>query len=401
MVEKLRKRFILITMLSVIIVLCTIMTVINLINLNRQISYSDDLLDILISNGGIFKEGYIGEDRGIFNSGLSKETPYESRYFSVLYYNDKYFEIVNNTVLSDDEILQMSKYALNSNKQKAFNGKYRFKKKETEIGTLIVYLDNSSGLETIENFFVISFGVSIIGMLGVLFLVWYLSKKVFAPIEENMQRQKEFITDAGHELKTPLTIISANNEIIEMEHGESESTKIISKQVQRMTAMVKNLTSLAKLNEAQTLTKLEDMNLTDVIVDVASNFKNNLESKDRKFVLKFDENVKFHGDENLIRQLFGILFENASKYAITKTVFDMHTEGTKILIQIANDAIGVSKGDFEQCFERFYRSPEARGSSVEGSGVGLSIAKEIVELHKGTIKAFGSGDNVFNILIKL
>ncbi len=410
MVEKLRRKYIWITMVAVVCVLTIIMGSVILFNYIRVCENADEVLDVLIQNDGKFDQrvlDMIGRDQGIKFGGfaMSQETQFETRYFTVRVNDGLYItDTTNIRAVSSTEAADMAKEVLDSGSTKGYsNGVYRYKVSEKEDGTvLIVFVDCTRQLDSVYNFLWISILVSFAGAMGVLCLVAFVSRKVFAPIAENMEQQKRFITEASHELKTPLTIISANNEIIEMEHGESESTHIIARQVSRMTSMVKNLTALARIDEAQYAGKITTtINISNVISDLAGVFRNALENNNRQFICNIIDGVNIKANEGLIRQLISVLFENSSKYAKTKTVFDMKVEGKKLIMQIANDAICVNSGNLDECFERFYRSPEARASSVEGSGIGLSMAKEIVELHKGTIRAFGSGDGIFNIVVEL
>ena len=152
--------------------------------------------------------------------------------------------------------------------------------------------------------------------------------------------------------------------------------------------MVKNLTALARLDEMSALDSAE-LNLTSIAIDAAELFRPALITNDRNFDIEIEKDIKIDGDEKLIKQLLAIVLENASKYAKTHTSFKLFKQGQKVVILAQNDADGIKDEDMSQCFERFYRSSESRASGVEGSGIGLSIAKEIVLKHKGNITAYG------------
>ena len=237
--------------------------------------------------------------------------------------------------------------------------------------------------------------------MGVFILLVIFSKPLVLPIAKSYERQKRFITDASHELKTPLTIISANNELIEMENGESESTRAIEKQVNRLTTLVKNLISLSKIDESERLNSAKNFSLSDALIDVCENFKVAFRNSNKYFTYDVEEGIDYFGDENLIRQLINILLDNANKYSLTKVNVNLEKVGNKINIVVTNDSKEVEERNLKEYFERFYRSQMSRSSDVEGSGIGLSLAKEIVTLHKGEISAYGIDTNTFQIKIEL
>ena len=419
MVNTLRKKFIVITIASVVAVFAIILGVINIINYSRVAKDADNVVSFLASNDGGFnvpqgefepKEGEMGPheenfnreafDRSLEEYKLNKETPYSTRYFSIKYNPDSSVTYDMNHIVSvsQEEALSMADKALDSSKTSGYVGNYRYQ--VTDDGTKVIFVDCSQQLDYAKNFLFISLMVAVGAILAIFILILLISNKVVKPIAESYDKQKQFITDASHELKTPLTIISANNEIVEMESGESESTKIISKQVSKLTSMVKNLTALARLDEATKTEKVE-LNISDIANEAVEAFAPALTTNERLFDYSIEDNIKVMGDDRLMKELISIVLENASKYAKTKTVFKVSRQGQKVVILTQNDAEGIKEGSMDACFERFYRSAEARASGRDGSGIGLSIAKEIVKRHKGTITAFGDKEGFFNIKIVL
>lgn len=417
MINALRKKFIWMTMVSVCIVFTIIIGIINIVNFSRVRTDTDNVIDYLAQNNGNFN-GNKREDippqqreelpdeslrdeffRALEEFKLGKETPYSTRYFTVIINNDEaYIRDYNVASVTKDDALVWVETVLSSGKTSGYFGDYRYKKVQTDDGLMLIFVDASSQLSGARNMLWISLIVGVSSIIAILILILCISKKVVKPIAESYEKQKQFITDASHELKTPLTIISANNEISEIEHGESESTKAISKQVNRMATMVKNLTALARLDEMSALDSAE-LNLTSIVVDSVELFRPALTTNDRTFDVEIEKNVKIDGDEKLIKQLLAIVLENASKYAKTHTSLKLFTQGQKAVILAQNDADGIKDEEMNQCFERFYRSSESRASGVEGSGIGLSIAKEIVLKHKGSISAYGDAQGWFNLKI--
>ena len=417
MINTLRKKFILATMISVIIVFTVILGIINIVNYSRVAKDTDNIIQFLATNNGQFNgvpsdkgemppiddkmDGNPDYEKALENFKIDKETPYATRYFTVSY-DENGNVTTSNTMhiaaVTSDAANEMATKVLSSNKTSGYINNYRYKVIEDK--NMVIFVDSSTQLGTAKNFLWISIIVALTGIVGVFILVVLISSRVVKPLAESYEKQKQFITDASHELKTPLTIISANNELIEMEHGENESTKVISKQVTRLTSMVKNLTALARLDEAASAEMVE-MDLSNIVEDMVEVFRPAVEADGRKFALRLQECVKCVGDEKLIRQLISVLFENAAKYAKTETVVDFSRQGQRAVLLVKNDAEGLTQGDMDKCFERFYRAASTRASGKEGSGIGLSIAKEIVNLHKGTIEAFVDNENYFNIKVVL
>lgn len=236
-----------------------------------------------------------------------------------------------------------------------FTDIYRYRVADCEDGTRIIFVDCRQELESFRNTLVYSVGVSLLGFLAVFMLVLFWSKKIFKPVAESYAKQKRFITDASHEIKTRLTIIDANTEVIEMVNGESEWTKNTRDQVKRLTALTNQMVALSRL------------------------------------------------DENSIRQLISILVDNAMKYAVESAdiSISLKRDGRKVKFVLKNLTDGMEEGSQDILFERFYRPDSSRNSETGGSGIGLSLAKSIVESHKGRITARCDGDGYITFQVTL
>lgn len=243
--------------------------------------------------------------------------------------------------------------------------------------------------------------MSVIGFITVLILVITFSKIVLRPVAQSYEKQRQFITDAGHELKTPLTIIDANTEVIEMENGESQWTKSIRNQVERLTSMVGQFITLSIMEE-----KNENFHKTDISLNIILN--ESLEPFDAVFLSKnikintfSEKDIHISGDEKLLRQLFEILIDNAAKYASENSTFSisMKRKSRKNMLTFENESNTISEGNLDILFDRFYRTDASRNSATGGSGIGLSVAKSIVTLHGGTIHAVSDDGRLLRIII--
>lgn len=404
MIKKIRYKFVAITLISLTLLLSFLMIAINWTNFNNVTRRADRIIDVLEN-----KDNFDPKPMESVNA-IGVETPYETRFFVAKFIKDSEeclpYEINMTSVkaINEEEASLLSVEVYNKSKCEGYKKNYRFrkyqsKKKENEVW--ITFVDCSRQLEMIDNFFKTSIIVLSIGLCISFIIIFFISKIIIRPIEESDARQKKFITDAGHELKTPLTIISANNELQEMLNGENEMTKTISKEVDKMSMMVKNMTELAKMSEITSLSKKESayFSLTDILNSSCKDFANAFSNKNIIFKYVVAKNVYIKGKENKIKELISIILDNALKYSKSQCYISLIVSKNDIVILEQNDAEDLKIGSMDQIFSRFYRTEEARASEVEGSGIGLSIAKEIVNVHRGKITAFVDSNLMFNIKI--
>jgi signal transduction histidine kinase len=344
--------------------------------------------------------------------GFSFETPYETIYFSVRYADndidniDKYEPFAGRIAsVSEEEAKEYARKALKGNgiatRERGYIGNYRYAIRPDwmDRGThFVVFIDRTREIQSFKNVLKYSIILSSVGLLAVFILVYFISKKVFKPVEESYEKQKRFVTDASHELKTPLTIISANTEIIEMESEENEWTKSIKNQVSRMTSLTEKMVMLSRMdeNEALSFTKV---NLSNVINESIDNYTVLAKQKSIDFKYEIEDSVYMSADEAKICQMLSLLLDNALKYAtpVSSNISDkeqnawisvtLKKNGNRIHLSISNSADMPSDGNMNILFERFYRLDSSRNSKTGGSGIGLSIVESIVDSHKGTINA--------------
>ena len=424
MFKKLRIKFIIVAISAVTGVLGLIMAAINTANFYGVTSSADKVIDFLLDNGGEFGEIKIeppdggrenepngereeksGEPREIFpdwnkdgNYGLGPETPFETRYFTVKINGDDYsFNMEQIFSVGEEEAKRLAEEVVNGS-ERGNKGDLRYGKKIQDDGTFVVFVDCLKQLNTARRFLLYSILISLIGVLAVFGALVPLSGKILKPVADSYDKQRRFITDAGHELKTPLTVISANNELIALEYGENESTQAISKQVAKMNSLVRDLIELSKLQE-RPRGEMKDFSLSDALKDVADGFKKVIESQGKVFESEIDE-ASYSGDEKMMRRVFSLVLDNAVKYSERYILLKLVNEGKSIKISIENDCPWQTERNLDEVFERFYRSAESRASDIGGSGIGLSVAKEIVELEKGKISARGEkGKFILEIIL--
>lgn len=278
---------------------------------------------------------------------------------------------------------------------------YRYLRENKKENTYIAFIDIHERLDNYFDFVKSSIGISALGYLVVAGLIVLASFFVFKTNEESYRKQKAFITNASHELKTPLTIINTDLEIIEMDHGKNEWTDSIHDQVNRLTTMTNQLVILSRLDENNLKNyPFEDFSLSKTANEAIEAFLPTYQKNNLMFSKNIEDNIGMNGNKYLMNEIFYIFLDNALKYTKPEGEVGVKVSrnNKKITLMFYNDIIEDNQIDTKLLFERFYRSPSA--SKKEGSGIGLSIAKEIVELHKGKITA-NIKDNriVFTIII--
>jgi signal transduction histidine kinase len=442
MIKTLRRKFIAIAMGSMALVLILLIGGMNFINYRSMLSDTDMRLDILADNKGRFpleeaspsdssrpsspSDNYSNppqEPEMHINSGyplrrdmhnLSAEAPYDTRFFTVVLKDDGSTVSVDTgkiAAVTTSQAVDMARALLEKNNDKTvgFTDGYRYRivsidGTNNETNTMYIFLNCERELNSFRNSLVSSISVSLIGMLLVFVLVVFFSKLLVKPVAESYDKQKRFITDASHELKTPLTIIDANTEVLEMETGENEWTKSIHNQVNRLSSLTKQMVFLSRMDEggSASLTML-DFSLSDAVEETADSFKAVASSSNKQLICNITPDITMYGDETSIRQLVALLLDNAIKYSSEdgKIILTLKLSGRNKLLTVWNSSDNISVGKQDILFERFYRADSSRSSKAGGSGIGLSVAKAIVTAHKGKITAKSDDGNsiIFSITL--
>lgn len=389
MESKLRKKFIYFSVGIIAIVLLSIMAFVNVTNFYNLKRSSDELLKTLVENNGVMPSFKLNDNSKEEKTVYLKN--FSNRFFTVKTDNKKNVITVNTDDVfftSASEAVEYAKDVLSSGKSRGYYGGFKYVVENTENGKLIAFVDvvkdfdvfySNLGNSVVISFFVLGF---------VTFFSFVLSKKAVAPMVQAYEKQNAFITDASHELKTPLAIINTSADVLEMESGESKWTGNIHKQVNRLNGLIGNLISLTKLEESDDLDRLE-FSLSDTLDDCVMDVKDYALSLDKNIVTDIEKDISFKGDEKLIRQVIGILLDNSIKYAREKSDINVKLtkQNKKIVFTVENEADNLEIKNYNILFERFYRADSSRNSKTGGYGIGLSIAQSIVLKHKGKISA--------------
>lgn len=411
MLKKLQHRFVAIAMFALSIMFLVQLVAVNVINLYQRDSETRAILQIIADNNGVLPGG-IDNDSTLadFLNPFGKleiniETPYSTRYFVV--------ELRENVVtkISTDHIAAVTDKAAYEYASEVYRngpgfgviGSYRYYYKQGAEKAIMVFIDVTRNLQLSFALMSISATVMFITLCIILVPVWWLSKKALKPVEEAMDKQKQFITDAGHELKTPIAIISADAEVMELCQGENEWLTSIKKQTVRMNTLVKNLVELSKMGEVADKKKHIVFNISEAVLDTASNFETTAKAMGKTFTYSAARDLRYNGNEEEIRQLVSILCDNAMKYANENGTIklNMYKVGKNIQIDVYNTCDYVDPASVTKLFDRFYRADSSRSRDTGGYGIGLSVAKAIVERHKGKIRAVTDGTTAITFRITL
>ena len=399
MFKSLRKKFIATAVGSVAVVVAVLAITLNFINFTKLEERIDTTLLEASKSQALIKIFTEDGDDLVITKNSSSPTDYNG--FSIAKV-DNIGRVIkayrDDSLLPDQDALQDKVIeAIKVGKTSGFIGSYRFLKVESNVGNLILFLNCQRELDSFESFLKNSILISFVVIVSVLILVILVSKKVIAPIQETYIKQKQFITGASHELKTPLAIISSNADVLEMEHGDSKWTNNIHNQVERLTSLVNSLVVFSRMEEKDTVERVS-FDLTEVLQSRIADF-NELASFQKKYIVtNITSNLNYYGEKESIIQLMDILLENSIKYAPENSDILVSLEKNRkyAILKVSNKA-DVKKGDLSKVFDRFYRLDESRNSTIKGYGIGLSMAQLIAEKHRETIRAYSPEDGVFKI----
>lgn len=249
------------------------------------------------------------------------EMPFDTRYFTVTLDSDGNIRATDTdhiAAVSSDLAGQMVEEVRSSGSSKGFDGDYRYMVLDQDTdGKLYIFVDCTRDMESFRQFLYASVGVSLLGLAGVFVLVFLLSKRAIRPIAESYEKQKRFITDASHEIKTPLAIIRANTEVLEMTIDEDNKwIKSIQHQTDRLARLTERLVFLTRMDEENNpIMEKRDMDLSNAVVEMADGYLAMAKSKGRKLAIDVEDGIRLTADEAMMRQVVSLLLDNAMKYS--------------------------------------------------------------------------------------
>ncbi len=410
MIDRLKRKFILLATVFMMILMAALITVMNTVNYYSVVSESDTILSVLSQHdAALSKEKQSpaqGETRFFKPHKMSPEVPYESRFFVVTV--SPKGEILQSDLsrivsVDDDSAQDYINRAVNSKTGRGFIGQFRYEKTTDGNGTKILFLDCGRRLDFFRSCLWISVIVGLCGCAAVFVGFVLTAGRIVAPIAESYEKQKRFISDAGHEIKTPLTIINANVDLLTLD-GEKEELTEIRQQTGRLTDLTNKLVLLSKMEESTHSIQKIDIPLSDLVSETAASFRAPAISRSLDLEIRVEPGVTAKASPDAVRQLLSILLENAVKYTPEGggVTIEMHPHKKTAVISVVNPTGDtINEKALPHVFDRFYRTDVSRNSQTGGHGIGLSVAKAIVDAHGGGITASTTDGHDFRVTVSL
>ena len=399
MTKTLKRRFIIFTMTAVTCLLVFIVLAINSLNWMMLERESDTVLETLVDADGAFHKMDFDRPPPFFQP-LDMDRMRASRFFIVRSDLGGNIVDVNIDQISAIDQETAKSYALEVLKTDDTSGRvhgYKYAVKELGPNKLTFFMDTS---EQSENFRMVLFASSAIAVLCwviLLIIVILLSGKVIRPVLVGMEKQKQFITNAGHEMKTPLAIIQSNNDTMVLIHGENKYNVHIRNQTKRLNVLMSNLLTLAKLDEEIPLST-ETVNISDVAGELLPAYTEDAQARNLRFTVLIEPDIVIQTNKDSFRQMLTVLLDNAIKYTPDggSVRLSLARDGRHIQIIEENTCDPSLEPDPERPFERFYRGDAARTQKESsGYGIGLSAARAICENFGGKLTAeYSSADSI-------
>ncbi|MBO5271071.1 MAG: HAMP domain-containing histidine kinase [Clostridia bacterium] len=403
MIRRLKIRFIVLSMVSLFALLAVIVTGMTLLNYRTVTAEADEILTLLSRNHGKFPGTTGGAPEDRLPPHLSPELPHEARYFSVLIADNGdvvQVDLARISSVDKETAILYAKSAMNDTRDSAFLDRFRFAKNTEGAGVRLTFLDCGRQLDAFRNFFFTSITMAFVGLIIVFFVIFFCAGRILRPIAESYEKQKRFITDAGHEIKTPLTVIRANTDLLEMEIGENESLTEIRTQSARLTDLTNDLVLLSRMEEsAQTMPMIE-FPLSEIVEDTLSGFRAIAEIEGKTIETDIEPMCSMSGNARAIERLLILLTDNALKYSPNGTTVHVALKQSTHLVSLSignQTCEPIDPSTLEHVFDRFYRADPSRNSDTGGHGIGLSVAKAIVDAHGGKIRATAPSPETFLI----
>ena len=399
MSDKLQKRLVRNSFLAVLIVLAIVLGGMATANYIRLVHSSDRLLDGFQTNKDFFH--YADKDE----IPVDGEEAYSYFYFFSVIADGKTGELLQATPNMSQEFLEeaeiMTKHAALEFDSRGFATDYRFLKiEESEDTVCIIFVDCEEKLEEFGNFLLLGGTFALIGAIAAILLILKSYRCLLSTIDENKKEYQRYLVDCGHEFKTPIAIILADVDILDMETENNEWVEDIRKQAKRLDSLTSNLALLAQMENASMPVRMIDFPVSDVVMEAASSFEMAAERHKIKLNFHIQPMLSMRGNEKNISQLVSILMDNALKYAPEESEITLLLErtGTSIHLSATNrTSFVIPEESLGLLFDRFYRIQIPEDNPPKGTGIGLSIAKAIVNAHNGKIVALTPEEKEFKI----
>lgn len=403
MIQVLKKKFVITAMAAISILLVLLLGGINIVNAWSTAKEEETLLRVLLDNEirqipmaekPPIEEKSPMRGRNLFSPPLTEDDKRSAVFFTVRFDTAgvvSQTDVSHIASIGEDEAKTLAQDVSAEGKTEGKTGYFRYGSVETPDGRgrVYIFMDISSEYASVLRVGLLSVLAGFACWVLMLLLVIFLSERAIRPIAENIQRQKQFVTDAGHEIKTPLAIILANTEALELHNGQSKWSRNIREQITRLTGLMQNLLTLAKYDESEGKAGMTTVSLSDSVTDTIRIFGEAVELKNLKLDTQIAPEVTVKGNKEQISQMLSILMDNAVKYSPDggSIRLSLQKTGKTVVLEIENTCEELPSCEPDKLFDRFYRADAARTQKSGGYGIGLSAAQAIVRIHHGTISA--------------
>ena len=396
MKNKQQKRIFIVLMIIFTITLVSVLVAVNIINVNSSFRQQRRMIRDDIGFYGI--EAFCSND----NQKIKRQ---EYAYSTSVVLKNKNIMVLSNSLkdTTDKDILNMTKGLQKSGKRFGSIDNYIYLVRILKSGnTVYIFVNNKEALQNSKQFFIVSIFIFLLSVIVFTIISYYLSRWMIKPSEKAIKNQKIFVANISHDLKTPITIIRANADLIENEVKNKKSIKYIQQETEKLNHLVNEMLTLTRIDNTISKENFKNFNFGDSLFDVVLPFESIAYEKGIKFNINIDEVTDYFGDETNIQKLAEILIDNAMSYTAKGGIVDVDAyESSKaVTLSVTNTGEPISDEKKEEIFDRFYRESKSRESTGNHYGLGLSIASTIVKKHNGKISVESkNGKNTFTVTL--
>ena len=395
MIKKLYRRIFLLIMVSLSIIILGTIILFAVLNYSNTINTATFMMDRFIG-----EESKKSPNGRIEDYKIKPETVIDGVYNFLI--QDSI--ILQSSALSNDKTI--NEYAIKiakKNTEKGMIGKYIYKVRKINPNTVrITFVENEDAISHIKTIFIVSSIIAIASIFAIYKLAKKVSKMIVKPVEETFEKQKQFISDASHELKTPLAVIEANADVLENEIGKNKWIGYIQNETDSMNKLINELLLLAKIENIDNLKEYKQLNLSKEVEIILSMFESMAYEKQVDIISKISENIIINGNKEDIEHIVSTLTDNAIKHtkAQKEVVVELKKEKNEIVLEVKNMGNPIPEEERKKIFERFYRIDKSRNRDEKRYGLGLAIAKSTIEKYNGKIEVFYKDNfTVFKVTI--
>ena len=395
MIKKLRKRIFWLIMVSLSIVVLGIILLFAILNYRNTINTATLMMDRFIN--GEMKKNINNKPE---NENMTPKVDMDGLYYIQI--EDS--KVIENLDVSQDKTIE--EYAIKvskGNQESGIIGNYIYKIRKTKGSTInVTLMENEETILHLKKIIIISIIISFLSLILIYLIAKKVSGFIVKPVAETFEKQKQFISDASHELKTPLAVIEANADVLENEVGSNKWMKYIQNEIQSMNKLINELLLLAKIENIDNLQDFKQFDVSKETEIIVSMFESMAYERNVKLISNIQENITMNGNKEDLEHILSTLIDNAIKHTESQkeVVVDLSKEKNEVIIQVKNRGEAIPEEEKEKIFERFYRIDKSRNRNEIRYGLGLSIAKSTVEKYNGNIEvSYKNGFTIFKVTI--